>query len=178
MNPHISKCIGNMINLLCKTRQHTLTHSQHSPYRDDYRDRDSYIDKDNYDYNKWEKKIKELIDQELKLKLNCDLLKSCGLEETSKEIIDDNECNRRGCENSKQDGNYINVSHDGKFYIRKALNIIYPDLNTRIIDKIETNDCYVKQFGIVATRCDKNGMEHSLLLEEKYEFKLYDHSSE
>ncbi|WP_264685191.1 hypothetical protein [Wolbachia endosymbiont (group B) of Parapoynx stratiotata] len=103
------------------------------------------------------KEVEEKIDKELRVKLNCDIFKMCGLEEKTKEIIDDGECNRKGCENSKKDGNHIDVSNDGKLYIRKAINKLYPDLSEGIIDKIKANDYYVKQFGITATDCNKKG---------------------
>ncbi|WP_265017632.1 trigger factor [Wolbachia endosymbiont (group A) of Epistrophe grossularia] len=109
------------------------------------------------------KEVEKKIDKELKVKLNCDILKTCNLEEKTKEIIDDGGCNRKGCENSKKDGNYIDVSNDGKLYIREAINKLYPDLSADIIDKIKTNDYYVKQFGITATDCNKNGMEYPFI---------------
>ncbi|WP_281508639.1 hypothetical protein [Wolbachia endosymbiont (group B) of Pandemis cinnamomeana] len=109
------------------------------------------------------KEVEEKIDKELRVKLNCDIFKMCGLEEKTKEIIDDGECNRKGCENSKKDGNHIDVSNDGKLYIRKAINKLYPDLSEGIIDKIKANDYYVKQFGITATDCNKNGTEYPFI---------------
>ncbi len=109
------------------------------------------------------KKVEEKIDKELMVKLNCDILKTCDLEERTKEIIDDDGCNRKGCENSKKDGTYIDVSNDGKLYIRETINKLYPDLSADIIDKIKTDDYYVKQFGITATDCNKNGMEYPFI---------------
>ncbi|WP_264682410.1 midas domain-containing protein [Wolbachia endosymbiont (group B) of Euphydryas aurinia] len=109
------------------------------------------------------KEVEEKIDKELRVKLNCDILKTCNLEEKTRKIFDEGECDRKGCDNSRKDGNYIEVTQNGKLYIREALNKIYPDLSADIIDKIKTDDYYVKQLGIAATNCDKNGMEYPFI---------------
>ncbi|KLT23441.1 hypothetical protein wVul_0644 [Wolbachia endosymbiont of Armadillidium vulgare str. wVulC] len=88
----------------------------------------------------------------------------CDEKHIAKDVITNkDECNGEGCENSKKDGNYIDVSNDGKLYIREAINKLYPDLSEDIIGKIKTNDYYVKQFGIKVTNCDKNGIDYSYI---------------
>ncbi|WP_264732362.1 hypothetical protein [Wolbachia endosymbiont (group A) of Sphaerophoria taeniata] len=104
--------------------------------------------------NELKKNIKGELEKDLKCK--------CIEEEITKEI-DESGCNRRGCENAREDGEYVNVGSDAKLYIRKALDKFYPDLSAEIIDKIKAGDYYVEQFGIEVTNCDKNGTDYSYI---------------
>ncbi|WP_375315887.1 hypothetical protein [Wolbachia endosymbiont (group A) of Colletes cunicularius] len=125
-------------------------------------------------YNKCGKDLKCEIDDETKneLKKNIkgelekDLKCKCIEEEITEKItkeVDKSGCNRRGCENAREDGEYVNVGSDAKLYIRKALDKFYPDLSAEIIDKIKAGDYYVEQFGIKVTNCDKNGTDSSYI---------------
>jgi len=101
--------------------------------------------------NELKKNIKDELEKDLKCK--------CIEEEITKEV-DESGCNRGGCENAREGGEYVNVGSDAKLYIRKALDKFYPDLSAEIIDKIKAGDYYVEQFGIKVTNCDKNGTDH------------------
>ncbi|KLT22350.1 hypothetical protein wVul_0138 [Wolbachia endosymbiont of Armadillidium vulgare str. wVulC] len=75
--------------------------------------------------------LEKKISEEVKANINCDILKKCSLEEQ----ID--ECDRRGCEKSRQDGEYIDIDKKYTIHIREALNKFYPNLSLEIIKKIE-----------------------------------------
>ncbi|WP_265015484.1 MULTISPECIES: hypothetical protein [unclassified Wolbachia] len=102
--------------------------------------------------------LKKNIKDELEKDLKCKCIEEEITEEITKEV-DESGCNRRGCENAREDGEYVNVGSDAKLYIRKALDKFYPDLSAEIIDKIKAGDYYVEQFGIKVTNCDKNGTD-------------------
>ncbi|WP_244953489.1 hypothetical protein [Wolbachia pipientis] len=111
-------------------------------------------------------KTKNELKKNIKSELEKDLKCKCTKEETTKETteeVDESGCNRRGCKNAREDGEYVNVGSDANLYIRKALDKFYPDLSAEIIDKIKAGDYYVEQFGIKVTNCDKNGTDYSYI---------------
>ncbi|WP_253302403.1 hypothetical protein [Wolbachia endosymbiont of Psylliodes chrysocephala] len=112
--------------------------------------------------NELEKDLKCEIDDETKNELKKNIKNELEKDlkcKCVKEEIDESGCNRRGCENAREDGEYVNVGSD----IRKALDKFYPDLSAEIIDKIKAGDYYVEQFGIKVTNCDKNGTDYSYI---------------